>query len=94
MAEEVMQQHLEHFERLILGRGFQAMDKGDQCRQTACWSKPDNRGNLGHTGEAGEGSKTRWRNVYGRRQPDFQATNVLQSLKGVHQRGSTHADGA
>lgn len=35
MAEEVMQQHLEHFERIILGRGFQAMDEGDQRRHAA-----------------------------------------------------------
>jgi hypothetical protein len=28
MAEEVMPQHIEHFERLMLGRGFQA--KGER----------------------------------------------------------------
>ena len=91
MAEEVVQQHLEDFERFILGRGFQAMDEGDQRRQTACRSKPGDRGNLGRTGKAGEGGKTRRCNVYRRRQPDFQATNVLQSLEGAHQRGPAPA---
>ena len=47
----------------------------------------------GRAGAAGEGIKTRWRNVYGRQKPNFQATNVSQSLEDAHQRGSAHADG-
>lgn len=89
IAEERMEQQVQHFDYVVLGRCLQAVDEGDQGSQAAHRRQTADGGDLGGAGKARErGEPAGWNT--GRRQPDTQIAHGLQALDRLHQGASTH----